>query len=81
MRPRTSLSGPSFAGVWLGLFALAIAVWFIVVHAGVVVEAILVVFTAMLLAVALRPVVDLMSHEHIPRPVTAIVPGPVACLD
>ena len=73
MRPRTSLSGPSFAGVWLGLFALAIAVWFIVVHAGVVVEAILVVFTAMLLAVALRPVVDLMSHEHIPRPVTALV--------
>jgi predicted PurR-regulated permease PerM len=72
MRPRTSLAGQSSLRFWIGLVASAIAVWFIISHAGLLVEVILVVFTAVLLAVALRPVVDLLSHEHIPRPVTAL---------
>jgi predicted PurR-regulated permease PerM len=57
---------------WVGLLGLGVAFWLIITHAGLLLEIGLVLFGALLLSVAIRPLVDALARWHLPRSVTVL---------
>lgn len=57
---------------WLALFALGVTLWLTVRYAGVIMELIWIVFGALLLALAIRPLADHLGRRRVPRGVTVL---------
>ncbi len=64
---RISLQG------WLGLFFLGLAIWLTTIYAGVLVEVMGVIFGALLVSLALRPVVEILGRLHVPATISVIL--------
>jgi predicted PurR-regulated permease PerM len=58
--------------VWLGLLGLGVTLWLIVTHAALLAEVLWMLFGALLLGLAVRPLVDRFSGWRIPRWVTVL---------
>jgi predicted PurR-regulated permease PerM len=57
---------------WVGLLALGLVFWLIVVHAKLILEMIWVLFGALLLSLAIRPLADTLTRWRIPRWLTVL---------
>ena len=57
---------------WVGLLALGLVFWLIVVHAELILEMIWVLFGALLLSLAIRPLADTLTRWRIPRWLTVL---------
>jgi predicted PurR-regulated permease PerM len=57
---------------WLGLLALGMAFWLIINHAGLLLEVLWVLFGALLLNLAIRPLAERLARWRIPRTVTVL---------
>jgi predicted PurR-regulated permease PerM len=57
---------------WLGLLALGLAFWLIVNHAGLLLEVLWVLFGALLLSLAIRPLAERLARWRTPRGVTVL---------
>jgi predicted PurR-regulated permease PerM len=57
---------------WVGLLALGLVFWLIVVHAKLILEMIWVLFGALLLSLAIRPLADTLTGWRIPRWLTVL---------
>jgi predicted PurR-regulated permease PerM len=64
---RISLQG------WLSLFLLGLALWLTTLYAGVIVEVLGVIFGALLVSLAIRPMVDILGRLHVPPPLSVIL--------
>jgi predicted PurR-regulated permease PerM len=64
---RISLQG------WLSLFFLGLAFWLTTLYGGVIVEVIGVIFGALLVSLALRPMVELLGRLHVPATISVIL--------
>jgi predicted PurR-regulated permease PerM len=57
---------------WIGLLTLGLTLWLMITYAGLVLEVVGVVFGALLLSLAIRPLVDSLSKWRIPRGITVL---------
>jgi predicted PurR-regulated permease PerM len=57
---------------WLGLLALGLLLWLTITHAGMLMEILWVLFGALLLSIAIHPVVSTLARWRIPRAVTIL---------
>jgi len=57
---------------WLGLLALGLVLWLVITHAGLLMEILWVLFGALLLSVAIHPLVHTLARWRIPRAVTVL---------
>jgi predicted PurR-regulated permease PerM len=57
---------------WLGLLALGLFLWLTVTYAGLLMEILWVLFGALLLSMAIHPVVSILARWRIPRAVTVL---------
>jgi len=57
---------------WIGLLTLGLTLWLVITYAGLVLEVVGVVFGALLLSLAIRPLVDALSGWRIPRGITVL---------
>ena len=58
---------------WLGLFTLGVALWLTILYAGVMVEVLGVIFGALLVSLAMRPMVDALGRMHVPRTLSILL--------
>jgi len=61
------------AQAWLGLLSLGLVLWFVVTYTGLLLEILWVIFGAVLIAIAIDPVVTILARRRIPRAVTVLV--------
>jgi predicted PurR-regulated permease PerM len=57
---------------WVGLLLLGLALWLMVTYAGLLLEVAFVLFSALLLSLAIRPVADILARWRIPRGLTVL---------
>ncbi len=57
---------------WLGLLALGLVLWLTVTYAGLLMEILWVLFGALLLSIAIYPVVSMLARWRIPRAVSIL---------
>ena len=57
---------------WLSLLALGLVVWITISYAGLIMEIVWILFGSILLSLAIRPLVDKLAHQHIPRGLTVL---------
>lgn len=57
---------------WLGLLALGLALWLLIAYAGLLLEVVWVLFGALLLSIAIHPLVSRLAHWRIPRGLTVL---------
>jgi predicted PurR-regulated permease PerM len=57
---------------WLGLLALGLVLWLTVSYAGLLMEILWVLFGAVLLSIAIHPLVTVLARRRIPRAVTVL---------
>jgi predicted PurR-regulated permease PerM len=67
-----SAPGQSYLRIWVGLLASGLSLWLIITHAGLVLEVALVLFGAVLVSLAIRPLADVLARKRISRGVTAL---------
>jgi predicted PurR-regulated permease PerM len=58
--------------MWLGLLALGLAFWLIINYAGLLLEVLWVLFGALLLNLAIRPLAERLAHWRVPRGLTVL---------
>ena len=58
--------------IWLGLLALGFTLWLLITYAGLLMEVMWVLFGALLLSLALHPVVIALARWRIPRGMTVL---------
>jgi predicted PurR-regulated permease PerM len=58
---------------WLLLFALGLALWWTIHHMPGIAQVLVILFGAILLDLAMRPIVDALQHRHIPRWATVVL--------
>jgi hypothetical protein len=64
MTVSTSRLGQSYVRIWVGLLASGLSFWLIITHAGLVLEVALVLFGAVLVSSAIRPLTDLLARKQ-----------------
>ncbi len=57
---------------WIGLLTLGLTLWLAITYAGLILEIVGVMFGALLLSLAIRPLVDALSGWRIPRGITVL---------
>jgi predicted PurR-regulated permease PerM len=57
---------------WMALLGLGVALWIIITHASLLVQVLWVLFGALLVSLAIRPLADLLARRRIPRVVTVL---------
>jgi predicted PurR-regulated permease PerM len=57
---------------WIGLLALGLGLWLTITYAGLLLEVAWVLFGALLLTLAIRPLADALVRWHIPRGLTVL---------
>jgi predicted PurR-regulated permease PerM len=57
---------------WLGLLALGLAFWLIINHTGLLLEVLWVLFGAVLLSLAIRPLAERLARWRVPRDLTVL---------
>jgi predicted PurR-regulated permease PerM len=72
MRTTQSLAWRLSLQAWIGLLTLGLSLWLVVTQVGLLVEMSLIIFGALLVSVAIRPLVDVLARRHIPRWLTVI---------
>jgi predicted PurR-regulated permease PerM len=58
--------------LWAGMFGLGLALWFTISYIDAILEIIWILFGALLLGIAMRPLVIRLERNHIPRSVTVL---------
>ena len=57
---------------WLSLLALGLVLWTAISYASLIMEIVWILFGAILLSLAIRPLADRLARRHIPRPLTVL---------
>jgi predicted PurR-regulated permease PerM len=58
---------------WIALFTLGLALWWTIRHMPGLSQVLVIAFGAILLDLAMRPIVDLLAQRHVPRWATVVV--------